>query len=454
MSYPFISLLRVFFNLPGLKGQFSLPLIILGIFQAVVFSLLAGWQGSKKVLALKPAEALRPPTPIGGRRIFLEEMRIIWNRLNVQGMMAVRNLSRNKGRSLFIFFGIMFSFAISGFTWSMNDMLQRLTLDQYEKVEVYDVKLGFANPLNEKKVHRELSGFSGVSRTEPMAEVPVTLKNQWKKKNAVVLGLSETSRLYNILDDDYNKTIPPKRGLLLSERLAKLLDAEVGTRLYVESPMKANGKAGVLEVVEITPQYAGTNAYMELGALQEFLGQKDLVTSCMLSVNKEGIAILRDKYMYADTINTIDERSQKLNKFKEMMASYGSMIYIYSLIGIIIGFAIIYNSSVITLSERSRELASMMVLGMTPREVLSVVTFEQWCVAIPAMLVGVPMSRAMMSGISSAMSTDVYTMPEKITPFALFMALVVTTISIWIAQKTAARKIRNLSLVEVLKSGD
>lgn len=153
--------------------------------------------------------------------------------------------------------------------------------------------------------------------------------------------------------------------------------------------MKANGKAGVLEVVEITPQYAGTNAYMELGALQEFLGQKDLVTSCMLSVNKEGIAILRDKYMYADTINTIDERSQKLNKFKEMMASYGSMIYIYSLIGIIIGFAIIYNSSVITLSERSRELASMMVAGMTPREVLSVVTFEQWCVAIPAMLVGV-----------------------------------------------------------------
>lgn len=170
MSYPFISLLKVFFNLPGLKGRFSLPLIILGIFQAVVFSLLAGWQGSKKVLALKPAEALRPPTPIGGRQIFLEKIRIIWNRLNVQGMMAVRNLSRNKGRSLFIFFGIMFSFAISGFTWSMNDMLQRLTLDQYEKVEVYDVKLGFANPLNEKKVHRELSGFSGVSRTEPMAE--------------------------------------------------------------------------------------------------------------------------------------------------------------------------------------------------------------------------------------------------------------------------------------------
>lgn len=64
------------------------------------------------------------------------------------------------------------------------------------------------------------------------------------------------------------------------------------------------------------------------------------------------------------------------------------------------------------------------------------------------------MSRAMMSGISSAMSTDVYTMPGKITLFALFMALVVTTISIWIAQKTAARKIRNLSLVEVLKSSD
>jgi putative ABC transport system permease protein len=171
----------------------------------------------------------------------------------------------------------------------------------------------------------------------------------------------------------------------------------------------------------------------------------------MLNINKNDIASFREKYMHTDAISSIDERNERLNKFKDMMGSYGSMIYIYSLISVIIGFAIIYSSSVITLSERSRELASMMVLGMTPQEVLSVVTFEQWCIAVPAMLMGMPLARLLMAGISSAMSTDMYTIPERITFMALLLAFFVTTLSIWIAQRAAARKIKSLSLVEVLK---
>ncbi|NLZ52760.1 MAG: FtsX-like permease family protein [Thermoanaerobacteraceae bacterium] len=452
LSYPLTSIYQVFFNLPGLEGRFSPLLIISGIILALSFSLLAGFQGSRKILALEPAEAMRPPAPVQGKRVLLENIRIIWKKLNVQQMMAVRNMSRNKGRSFFIFLGIMFCFAISSFTWSMNDMIQRMMYDQYEKVEVYDVKINLTRPMEQKSVVRELAAFSGVSGAEPMLEVPVTIKNKWREKDVVILGLPEKSSLYNILDNEYNKVTPPKNGLLLSERLAELLDAKPGTRLTVESTMKADDKDGVLQVVGVIPQYSGTNAYMEIGALQDFLKQKGLITSCMLNINRNDIASFREKYMHADAISSIDEKSQRLNKFKDMMASYGSMIYIYAMISVIIGFAIIYSSSVITLSERSRELASMMVLGMTPQEVLSVVTFEQWCIAVPAMLLGIPLARFLMAGLSSVMSTDMYTIPERITFMALLLAFFVTAFSIWIAQIAAARKIKSLSLVEVLKS--
>jgi len=452
LSYPLTSIFQVFFNLPGLEGRFSPFLIILGIILALCFSLLAGFQGSRKALALEPAEAMRPPAPVQGKRVLLENIRIIWKKLNVQQMMAVRNMSRNKGRSFFIFLGIMFCFAISSFTWSMNDMIQRMMYDQYEKVDVYDVKINLTRPMEQKSVVRELAAFSGVSGAEPMLEVPVTIKNKWREKDVVILGLPEKSSLYNILDNEYNKVTPPKNGLLLSERLAKLLDAEPGTRLIIETTMKADEKDKALQVVGIIPQYSGTNAYMEIGALQDFLRQKGLTTSCMLNINKNDIASFREKYMHTDAISSIDEKSQRLNKFKDMMGSYGSMIYIYAMISVIIGFAIIYSSSVITLSERSRELASMMVLGMTPKEVLSVVTFEQWCIAVPAMLLGIPLARFLMAGLSSVMSTDMYTIPERITFMALLLAFFVTAFSIWIAQIAAARKIKSLSLVEVLKS--
>jgi len=63
LSYPLTSIYQVFFNLPGLKGRFSAFLVILGIILSISFSLLAGFQGSRQVLALEPAEAMRPPAP-------------------------------------------------------------------------------------------------------------------------------------------------------------------------------------------------------------------------------------------------------------------------------------------------------------------------------------------------------------------------------------------------------
>jgi len=452
LSYPFTAFYQLFFNMPGLVGSFTPKYLIFSIVLSLGFSLVAGYQGCKQILTLEPAEAMRPPAPPIGKQVLLEKISVIWNMLTVQGMMAVRNISRNKGRSAFIFVGIMLCFAISSFTWSMNDLFQKMLYDQYEKVEVYDVKVTLSRPLNEKNVVRELERFPGVKNAEAMAEIPVTLKHKWHKQDTLLLGLPLDSQLYNIVDKEYNKVSPPKNGLLLSERLASILGADIGTVLTVESPMMRKTGHEQLEIVGIIPQYLGMNAYMELGAVQNFLNQGGLATSIMLNIEEQNISSFQEKYIQSDVIAGVDEQKQRLGKMQEMMESYGSMIYIYMVIGIIIGFAIIYSSSIITVSERSRELASMMVLGMTPAEVLSVITFEQWFIGIPAMAAGVPLSKLMLSGISQAVSTDVFTMPVIITFSSFILGSLVTIISVWIAQRAAARKISGLSLVEVLKS--
>ncbi len=452
LSFPFTRMYQIFFNLPGLSGRFSLPYFFISILLSLLFSLFAGYQGCKRILTLEPAEAMRPPAPLAGRKIWLEKIVFFWGMLTAQGKMAVRNISRNKGRSAFIFLGIMFCFAILGFTWSMNDLMQRMLFDQYEKVETYDVRVSLAKPVRQEKVLRELYNFPGVKKVEAMAEVPVTLKNKWYKKDVVLLGVPGDGDLYNILDKDYTKVNPPQNGLLLSERLATLLNAEVGTKLNVKSPLlKDPDKEKQLAVIGIIPQYLGVNAYMEINALQEFIGQKELATSFMLSINEDSISRLQDKYRQSALVAGIDDQRERLQQSKELMASFGSMIYIYALIGMVIGFAIIYNSSVITLSERSHELASMRVLGMTPAEVLSVVTFEQWFIAFFAMMAGIPVSKLLLGGISRTISNDVYTMPTSMTMSSFLLAFFVTVASIWVAQRVAARKIRQLSLVDALK---
>lgn len=87
---------------------------------------------------------------------------------------------------------------------------------------------------------------------------------------------------------------------------------------------------------------------------------------------------------------------------------------------------------------------------MTPGEVLSVITFEQWFIAFFAMLAGIPVSKLMLEGISQSISNDVYTMPSEISPASFIIALAVTTASIWVAQRVVARKIARLNLVGAL----
>lgn len=459
LSYPITNLYLLFFNMPILAGKFSTAYyFIFSIFLALTFSLSAGYLGCKKVLALEPAEAMRPPAPPVGKRVWLERIPLLWNMFTVQGMMSVRNIARNKGRSLFIFGGITLCFAISCFTWSMNDLMQKMLFDQYKKVETYDLKITFSAPLKEHRVSRELGAFPGVQHLEAMAEVPMTLQNKWRQKDVQLLGIAENSSLYHIFDKNGQEVAPPKDGLLLSERLAMLLHAEPGTLLSVKSllgdPASRESRNKQLSVVGIIPQYLGLNAYMDLHALQDFLKEDGLATSFLLRMDEKSVSRLQEEYRQSNFISNMDERRGRIRKLDEMMASFGSMIYIYALIGVILGSSIIYISSIITTSERSRELASMMVLGMTPAEVLSVVTFEQWFISALGIAAGIPVAKLFMSGISLAMSSDVFTIPPLITTSSYLEAAVVTVISIWIAQKFAGRKIRRLSLVEVLKSAE
>ncbi|MDW7672879.1 MAG: ABC transporter permease, partial [Bacillota bacterium] len=270
-----------------------------------------------------------------------------------------------------------------------------------------------------------------------------------------VIAVPGDSSYYRVLDKDDRRIFLPKQGILLSERLAMLLDARPGTMIQAENLLvESDDTPPEVEVIAIIPQYMGMNAYMELGALQRLLAAPDLATSLMVGIEPEAVEGLKETYRQTHRIAGIDEQEQRLNLLRSMMDLYGRVVYIYAYMGIIIGFSIIYSSSIITLSERSRELASMMVLGMTPREVLEVITFEQWFTGSLGMIAGIPLARTLLSLLSQATSTDMYTVPTVISTQSFFMAFVITSLSIWIAQRTSAKKIRSLSLVEVLKSSE
>ncbi len=462
LSLPLTHLLMEFFNVPRVYDAFASYYLVTGVLMSVAVFLFAGYQGCRPVLRLKPAEALRPPAPPSARKTLLEKLSFFWNMLTIQGMMAVRNLSRKRGRSAFMFLGIMLSSSVVALTWSFNELADLLVFYHYEEVETYDAKMTLRSPAAREPIRRELDSLPQVVRAEPLLEIPATLAHGWREEDVLLLGIPRDGIYYNILDAEGRRVAPSERGLILSDRLAEKLEAPAGSTLELSSPLMRDGNdTEMVPVQAVIPQYMGMNAYMEIYGLENFLGQGKLATSFLLGVGGAGgqeiqstIAALRDRYAESEIAIGVDGREERIRMARELMETFGSVIYLYVFIGLIICFSIIYSSSFIILSERNRELASMRVLGMTSREVFSVITFEQWFISIFAIVAGLPLAQLMHRGLANEMSTDLYSLPGDISPNAFFAALAFTALSIWIAQRFALKKVEQLSLVEVLKTGE
>jgi len=117
----------------------------------------------------------------------------------------------------------------------------------------------------------------------------------------------------------------------------------------------------------------------------------------------------------------------------------------------LIGFIIVYNSAMISFAERSRELASLSVLGLYDKEVAEVISFEQWILAFAGMVVGIPLTYLFCWSIAATMQNDVYSMPMIVPYSTLVWSFIITCAYLMIAQWRIEKKIQSLQIVEVLK---
>lgn len=453
LSFPMMTLYQEYFALPDLKSTFSLKYLFFGIMLSLTFSLLSGIKGSLNILRLEPAEAMRPAAPVSVRKTKIEQITYLWTKLSAQTQMGIRNVFRAPARSLITLFGMAVVFSLMSVSWSMQNMTDKLTTFQFDSVQTYDVKLSLTRPSSTKATVYTLAHEPGVSKIEPVLEIPATLKNQWYKKEVPIMGLTQDSTLYNILDKKDQKIGVPASGLLLSDRLANLLHVKVGDSITVESPLRRDrigANEQTLVVQGIVPQYVGLNAFMEITALQDLLQQGEISTSMLIQMNPEQISAFKDKYQDASQVSSTEDIQESKEKIEEMMGSYGFTIYFLAILAGIAGFALIYNSSIISLSERERELASLRVLGMTPKEVLRVITSEQWTLTLFGIILGIPLSYGLLSGMAQSLSTDLYSIPAELPLSALVGASAGTLFSVWVAQTRTYKKIKTLPFVEIL----
>lgn len=448
-----VTLYQSYFSLPNLQPQFTLKYFMIGMMMAISFSTIASFQGVRGILKLQPAEAMYPPVPSFEKGGLLERFPILWNLFTMQGHMAIRNMIRNKSRSFFTYIGVVMTFSMMASFFSLEKSAEIMVLDQFTKVQTQDIKLNFVEPMPLQTTVRELQHLNGVQQVEPLVEIPTTLKWLNYQADIQLLGIAENSTMYNIFDKQNHRITLPSSGIVLSEHIASKLHVQVGDVVYMESPYAKDEKI-YMKIEKVIPQYLGANAYMNQQALLHLLRQGDIATAMLITASNEATAELKTLYKSSNAISMIEIRQEMIKKYNDYMQLTASTLSVMAIIAIITGFAIVYNASIISLAERQRELASLRVLGLTEKEVMSVIAVEQWLIGIAGMVSGIPVAILLNTMLSKSMSSDLFTLPALTSMTAIVQACVGTVLALVISERAIFYKVKRLDLVSVLKERD
>lgn len=449
-SYVLASLYQQYYNIPNLTGKVSLSYLAAGTLLSLAFSLIAGYQGCKGVLALNPSEAMRPPAPKGGGRTLVERVRVLWQLLSTQTKMAVRNVFRSRQRTILAILGVASAFSMMVASRAMFDATYFFIDFQYERVEKYDLKVSLQKPVDKTAGVTAGKHLDGVTGAEPVLEVPVTMSNRWLEKNVSVMGLPEKTTLYRLLTDTGKEVALPSDGLVVSGQLAKMLDIKIGDKVTVK-PFLADRQEHLVTVKKIIPQYVGLGAYMEIDALSRLLNAPPVASAVFLKVDKDKIAGVRKELQGGRNVAGIYDKTKLKAQFEELMESSNTSQYILLGFAFVTGFAIVYNVNLISLSERERELATLMVLGMTEREIGRILIAEQVLLGILAIVFGIPMSYGMLYAIINASGSEIFNMPLVVEPMSITVAILGTVLFLVAAQWRTKGKIGRLSMLDILK---
>ena len=126
--------------------------------------------------------------------------------------------------------------------------------------------------------------------------------------------------------------------------------------------------------------------------------------------------------------------------------------FIATILASSIAFGVVYNSARISLSERSRELSSLRVLGYTRGEIAFILLGELGLIILVAIPLGFIIGYGLCAYVAHVMASDLFRVPLVIELNTYAQAAAVVLISALISGLIVRYKLDHLDLVEVLKT--
>lgn len=437
---------ETFFNIPMLERVFYPWFAIYAIVLSMAFTVSAGLLGSRKILQIHPAESMRPLPPKTGKKIFLERFEGLWGRIRFDWKSVIRSAMRNKKRLLFTMIGIAMTYSLTLIPISLVDSYQGVFISQFEHFQAMDYNIAFKTFVAEEDLS-EIVKITEASHAEGKLEIPFEIEQGSRSKIVNMIGIPQETEMYHFTNNRGEAISLPDDGILITESVSNYFGYGIGDRIELSTFIPGHDDTTVV-VRDIVKQTLGINLYANLEYMQSELAEKGLVNAMMLDSEADVKNILED-YRIIGSVQSLQDIRDTFMEFMDFTIYSITIILLFSAI---LGFAIVYNSGIMTINERQLEFSSMRVMGFKKSEIFKMITRETLIIAIIGILLGIPMGQAMMNSMYSTFNNDLYTLEFIIRPSSHFKTAALTALFVGISVFATYEKIHRLNFIDALKN--
>ena len=438
------------FRLPVLHFAINAQVVLVGIGVSLLAAL-AGTGYSVYSAADEPvAQAMRAPAPERYRHTLAERIGI-WRWLSQPTRIIWRQLERRPGKALLSIIGMAFAGGIVMMADFQPSAMARMIDTDFRLARRYDLSASFIDVQPHKAVH-ELRAVPGVHLAEGTRSVAVRLRSENRMSLTRIIGLPAGGQLQQLVNTRLQAVPLPEQGLVINDYLARQLRVGVGDWLWVEV-MEGRRQHLRLPIARLTQSYLGIDAYMELSTLNHALGDGHVINGALLTAERERFTAIQQILNQRPHVASAETRLAGSRAFFETTVQTGNIFtWIAVLMGSVINFGVVYNSARIALAERSRELASMRVLGFTQGEVGYILLGEQALLVLASIPLGLVAGYGLSWMLAHGMQSDLYRVPIVLSPSSYAFSALVTVGSAIVSSLAIYWRIRQLNLIGVLKT--
>ena len=437
------------YDFAPLSYLFSTSLAVITLLVSLIGILGSTWLSCKRELYSVPAKLIRPRTAKNGKRVLLERITPLWKHLTFLQKITIRNMFRYKKRLIMMLFGIGCCAGLVVTAFGVGNSMTGIGTLQYEEVQTYQLEASFL-PGTEEKAAKVLEETVEVKDSLPASYQRVEIFGAEMVSGVTMMSYEDTTNLsgfWNLHSKEEPVTYPEKGEAILNTKLAKLLDAEVGDTVEIRT---ADMESGTVTVSGIFDNYIYNFVMIAPETYEMYFG--DWKSNTFLLTVDGDLDAVAEELTGADAITSVVQLRTTRNMVESALSCLDYIILMVVLFSGALAFIVIYNLTNINLAERSREIATVQVLGFYPKETESYVLRENLVLSVIASLIGLPLGVLFHRAVMNLILIDLLDFPYVIKPESYVYSVICTILFACVVNLFMKRQIAKIPMAESLKA--